>query len=112
MVADAEEEEGDYYYDDDGPEVNQLGAEDRCVFVREDDEVIALDVEEGKYDNWGVLAAFERRHCALQCKQFWRINSPRLSQSETNREQTDTSSRLSKRDGASPLCHSGKACNS
>lgn len=70
MVADAEEEEGDYYYDDDGPEVNQLGAEDRCVFVREDDEVIALDVEEGKYDNWGVLAAFERRHCALQCKQF------------------------------------------
>ncbi|KAI1921824.1 hypothetical protein LOZ12_005183 [Ophidiomyces ophidiicola] len=47
VVADAQEEEGERDDDDDGPEVDELGAEDGGVAVGEDDEVVALDVADG-----------------------------------------------------------------
>lgn len=50
VVADPEDEEGDRYDDDDGPEVYQLRREDGGVAVGEDGEVVAFDVEEGEDD--------------------------------------------------------------
>jgi len=48
VVADAQGEEGDQHDDDDGPEVEELGAEDGGVAVGEHGEVVAFDVHEGE----------------------------------------------------------------
>lgn len=48
VVAHLEEEEGDDDHDDNGPEVDELGGQDGGVAVGQDDEVVALDVEEGQ----------------------------------------------------------------
>ena len=52
MVADVQEEEGNCDDEDDGPEVDELGGEDGGVAIRENSEVVAFDVEEGKDDVW------------------------------------------------------------
>ena len=50
VVAHAEEDERDDDDHDDGPEVDELGAQDIGVLVGKDDEVVAFDVAEGKDD--------------------------------------------------------------
>ena len=58
-VAHAEEEEGDDDHHHDGPEVDELCAEDVGVAVRQDGEVVALDIKEGHDE---VLPAISVRH--------------------------------------------------
>lgn len=48
LVAHAQQEERDDDDDDDGPEVDELRRQDVGVVVRQHDEVVALDVEEGE----------------------------------------------------------------
>ena len=50
VIADTEEDERDGYDHDDGPERDQLGGEDRCVAVTENDKVVSLDIKESQDD--------------------------------------------------------------
>lgn len=50
MVPNAQQGKRYQHDDDDGPEVDELGAEDGGVAVCEDDEVVALHVTEGEDD--------------------------------------------------------------
>ena len=55
VVAHAEEYEGDDDDHDDGPEVDELGAEDVGVLVGKDNEIVAFDVAESENDIWDML---------------------------------------------------------
>ena len=64
VVADPEEDAGDEHYHDDGPEVDQLRAEDGGVAVREHGEVVALYVEEGEDEIFPAALHDDRVHVA------------------------------------------------
>lgn len=61
MVAHAQQGEGDEDDHDDGPEVDELGAEDGGVAVCEHDEVVPLDVAEGEDEVLPPVAPDELR---------------------------------------------------
>jgi hypothetical protein len=50
VVADFQEEEGQHHDNDDGPELDQLRGQDRCISVRQHGEIVALHVAEGEDD--------------------------------------------------------------
>jgi hypothetical protein len=47
VVANLEEEERNGNNNDYSPEIDELCGEDRCVAVREDGEIVALNITEG-----------------------------------------------------------------
>lgn len=50
LVGDVEDRRGNDDDEDDGEEVDQLGAEDGGVSVSQDGEVVAFDIEKGEDD--------------------------------------------------------------